>query len=771
MTWLRFVLSILVCLMGMLSQAQSLDLKRVARELIPSGDASTGNTYVAKSNILDLRTRFRTNGPARSCWDLPLSLDLSQSAGIRLRFRCLNADLASQLNLYLQVDGVWYCAPLAPRTSGLWEEIVISKAAFCPENGAGASWRKVERMRLAAWRGAPGDYAIQLAAVEFLKANVSLALVRCGVRRELPEATRQEEGRYAQLLGNSLVEGGIHPAVIDEADVTLPLLKSYSCVVLPNGENAGENVVNQLGAYLRQDGRIMAFYSVPPRLANLMRLPAGKFMRAASLPRPLEQICTAGNSGFRQHSAAFLAVTSQPGENLKFRAWWVDAAGKKTKYPAIIQCPYGFWMTHVYLGQDQEHAIPTLAAFLEECVPGLRSVAAGQLLQKARFAIANGGKGSHETAQKALERAVARQKTGDYPGVVAAVNAVFGALADEELPGGATVAGGKSAPANEMRGVWLRSATGLPGETWGHTLRRLKLAQYNAIFPHLLSPYAVAWSSQVVGRRMENASDESMAALIAAAENLKIQVHAWFQVLNMTDAPEGVRKEWASKGRFQRKSNGNALPWLCPTQRENRLLLVQLLTEFLRKYPVAGVQFDMLRYEGSGGCYCEHCKAAFARYLGHPLKNWPECTKEPAQEKKAWEAFRRHQITQLASELAEAARRARPRVKVSAAVYSNLDGARTSVGQDWREWLQKDIVDFVCPMDYRSSTALFQGDLARQKSETGKWADKIRPGIGVTVNQLSPQETQRQIQAARNAGLDGFVLFELTARVASDILK
>lgn len=771
MTKLRGVLCILFCLVCLALPAQILDMKRMAREIIPSGDASTNCTYVDKSGILDLRTRFQANGPARACWDLPLSLDLSRCAGIRLRVRCLNADLASQLDVYLQVDGVWHCAHLTPRTSGLWEEQVISKAAFRPENGAGASWRKAERLRIAAWRGATGECAVQLAGVEFLKANAALALVRCGVRRDVPEATRLEEVRYAQLLGDSLVEGGIYPAVIDEADVTLPVLKGYSCVILPNGENAGENVVNQLCAYLRQGGHIMVFYDVPPRLANMMRLPAGKFTRTSKLPRPIEELRTSGGGGFRQNSAAFLAVTAPPGENLRFRAWWIDAAGKQTEYPAIIQCPYGFWMTHVYMGQDGEHAIPTLAAFLEECVPGLRTTAARHLVQNARFAVANGGKGSHASAQKALDRAVTWQKAEDYPGVVASVNAVYSALADEALPGGARNSTANKISTEEMRGVWLRSAAGLPGESWGHTLRRLKVAQYNAIFPHLMSPYAVAWSSKVVERRLENASDESMAALVAASENLKIQVHAWFQVLRVADAPEEIRRELASKGRLQKKINGSYIPWLCPTQRENRLLLVKLLTEFLQRYSVAGVQFDMLRYEGSSGCYCEHCKAAFARFLGHPLKNWPECTKEPAQEKKNWEAFRRHQITQLASELAVTARNTRSRIKLSAAVYSNLEGARCGVGQDWREWLQKGIMDFVCPMDYRSSTALFQGDLARQKSEAGKWADKIRPGIGVTVNQLSPQETQRQIQAVRNAGLEGFVLFELTSRVAADILK
>ena len=61
---------------------------------------------------------------------------------------------------------------------------------------------------------------------------------------------------------------------------------------------------------------------------------------------------------------------------------------------------------------------------------------------------------------------------------------------------------------------------------------------------------------------------------------------------------------------------------------------------------------------------------------------------------------------------------------------------------------------------------MLQGDIGRQRALAGSLAAKIYPGLGVTVHNLSRQELQRQIQAVRSAGLEGYVLFEYTAPVA-----
>lgn len=744
-------------------RAGEVELSLWGKECVPSGDVETRAFYHPRGGLLELSTRFRPEGSKRACWDFPLSVDLSRCAGVRLRFRAIHGDLASQINLHLRLGGTWYQATLTPRTYGLWEEQVISKASFLPEGKGTASWRNCDMLRIAAWRGSPGAFSLQVAAWEFLDPNIPVALVRGGLSRgPLPEEKRREALRHGQHLGESLARGGLFPAVVDEPDLTLSALRQIQCALLPSGEGLGENGVDTLCAFLRQGGRLGAFYALPPRLANVMQLPAGKFRKGGSLGRAITGLATNGGASFRQGCPAILAVDAPASEHLKPRAWWVDATGQKTPFPAILQCPSGFWMTYVYLRQDEPHAIPVLAAFLEDHAPGIRKTAGEWLLRQGRFALANAGPGPHERGRKCLERAEKAQRSGDYPGVLAALLALEDALASEAMPASAP----ESADAGEMRGVWMRSPTGFPRQGWASPLRLLKLARFNAVFPHFLSPHATAWPSSLATGRLDGAGEGAVGQCLAQAEPLNVQVHAWCQILNASDAPQEFRTRMEREGRFQRKATGETVPWLCPTQRENRMLMASLVGELARKYPLQGIHLDMVRYEGSQACVCPRCHAVFRQFLGQEPGPWPECVQLPGKTREAWERFRVRQISQLVRELAAAARRSRPRIQVSAAVYPDRENARRNVGQDWAAWLKEGMVDFLCPMDYRSSSALLQGDLARQREAAGTQAAKIRPGLGVTPNQLSRQETLRQIQAVRAAGMGGFLLFEWTPQVA-----
>ncbi|HOG52096.1 MAG TPA: hypothetical protein PKY10_16025, partial [Lentisphaeria bacterium] len=106
---------------------------------------------------------------------------------------------------------------------------------------------------------------------------------------------------------------------------------------------------------------------------------------------------------------------------------------------------------------------------------------------------------------------------------------------------------------------------------------------------------------------------------------------------------------------------------------------------------------------------------------------------------------------------------------VSAAVYHDWQSARTGVGQDWAPWCRNGIIDFVCPMNYRPSSALFAGDLQRQRQQLGS-VNRLVPGIGVSSQRLSAEELARQIAVARQAQVPGFMLFELGPREVLDVL-
>jgi len=116
-------------------------------------------------------------------------------------------------------------------------------------------------------------------------------------------------------------------------------------------------------------------------------------------------------------------------------------------------------------------------------------------------------------------------------------------------------------------------------------------------------------------------------------------------------------------------------------------------------------------------------------------------------------------------------RATRPGVKLSAAVYATYPSCARSVGQDWGLWLREDLVDFVCPMDYTADPAALK-KLVMNQTGLPKAAGRVIPGLGVTAaeSRLDAAQTIEQIRLLRSLGAPGYVIFDLNANTAADIL-
>jgi len=64
-----------------------------------------------------------------------------------------------------------------------------------------------------------------------------------------------------------------------------------------------------------------------------------------------------------------------------------------------------------------------------------------------------------------------------------------------------------------------------------------------------------------------------------------------------------------------------------------------------------------------------------------------------------WAEYRKGTVTELVRDVYRRAKQAKPRVRVSAAVFSSLKSA-DQVYQDWPGWLREGVVDYVLPMAY-----------------------------------------------------------------------
>lgn len=183
------------------------------------------------------------------------------------------------------------------------------------------------------------------------------------------------------------------------------------------------------------------------------------------------------------------------------------------------------------------------------------------------------------------------------------------------------------------------------------------------------------------------------------------------------------------------------------------------MLEIVRNYDVDGVHFDYIRYPDSSSCFCDGCRARFETRLGHAVAKWPEDARKDDAVRGAWMDFRRSNIDAVVQRVSEAARKIRPGVQISAAVFRNWPTDRDGVGQDWKMWCEKGWLDFVCPMDYVDSNVAFRNMVTAQKGYAGK--ARLYPGIGLSCwkDPRDAVKMAEQIEIVRELGLSGFTVF------------
>jgi len=224
-------------------------------------------------------------------------------------------------------------------------------------------------------------------------------------------------------------------------------------------------------------------------------------------------------------------------------------------------------------------------------------------------------------------------------------------------------------------------------------------------------------------------------------------------------------------GRTQVRHDGSSNErWLCPPHPDNQKLEIESMLEVARKYDVHGLHFDYIRYPGNEGCFCNGCRLRFEKVAGKKVRNWPADVRNDDKLYEKWLDFRRKQITDLVAAVAQQAKKLRPDIKISAAVFRNWPVDRNAVGQDWKLWCDRGYLDFVCPMDYTDSSVHFERMVEQQLA----WAGEVPcfPGIGLSVwsNPADICKLIEQINVTRKLGTGGFTIFNYSPTEANKIL-
>ncbi len=545
-----------------------------------------------------------------------------------------------------------------------------------------------------------------------------------------------------------------------------------------------------LQRFIQSGGKLIVLYSADLKLADMMGFKLGNFTSSTGTD------CWNAFTFVSGAPAGAPARVEQESRNIRpvypksndahVIAWWETASGRGPREPAWVASSHGFWMSHILLESDVAAKKQLLVSLLGACDPALWQVAAAHAMTQA------GSLGHFRNSSESIAAIEAKSRSGEQGAAVQALLTQAESLRDS-LPGQYRMenyprvigtarqldsvlteafARIQSAQAGEFRGVWNHSGTGFTPGQWNETCLLLSRSGMTAVLPNVLRPWCAHYPSKLIPPSdMLTRYGDQLAECLSAAHRHGLETHAWVILWSLDGAPDALIANYRRAGRLQVSSSGSSVSWLCPSHPENRAFELAAIQDMVTRYPALdGVQLDYIRYKSLDTCYCSGCQTRFTRETGIRVKHWPKDVRSGPQAT-AYRQWRRDLITRFVADVRREMRHISPTIKLSASVYASYPGCADSIAQDWATWLKRDLVDFVCPMNYTANPAKFSEWYLKQTAYPGV-KGKVFAGIGVTSLEcrLTAVETIDQVNILRREGATGFTLFEANPTLKTDIL-
>ena len=273
----------------------------------------------------------------------------------------------------------------------------------------------------------------------------------------------------------------------------------------------------------------------------------------------------------------------------------------------------------------------------------------------------------------------------------------------------------------------------------------------DVIYPSAIEPF----SHVLTGVTGKNPGYDPLAFAIEECHRRGIQLHAWLVTLPLGKV-EHVRR--LGKNSLPRKNSSLCTQYkgawyMEPGNPATAEYITALVKEIVQNYDVDGVHLDYVRYPDTVDGYPDG--ALYRRYgKGRSLAAW-----------------RRSNITDIASSVYATVKELKPWVRVSCAPlgkYNNLAryssygwDAYNTVYQDAQGWLRDGIMDILFPMLYFNGNHFYPFVRDWCENSNGR---HIVPGIG--IYRLLPQhggwpgiEIERQMRTSRSVAADGVMMF------------
>ena len=748
-------------------------LKAARDAWVPAEDSPpVGLGRVAGRPAVLLPGNFRTNENWRVVWDVHGQWDITNCREVLLE---VTGDPGGRMVVYFHSGGGWYRgqfhAPMGTHT------LTAARSAFRTEGQPG-SWRKIDTIRVSLTRGDGTEKTVRFEALRARISDPRVALYEndAGVGRErgIPDVARYIAGALERLE--------VDYELMNDADVAEGRLRGKKVAVLPLNPVLDPKAQAEIETFVKAGGKLIVCFSLPGPLGKLLGV------RTPSSVQPGKDVVLnsiifqdrRGRPKITVVQDSWLARTIAPAEGTRVVGHWGDADGRPTDRVAVTRNPNGYYFGHVLTRHGIETKDPLIIEMIGELWPdvfkdmyerrlarlghvsGFKGVkdlaAAARNNAKGRGRIVGETNDRLEAAAGAARDAQAHLKRGDARRAAEVIEQARKKYAD-------AFAASVPPRQGEFRAVWCHKPAGVRNMTWDEAMKTLADSGFNAVIPNMAWGAGAAYKSKLLPMTDEaKEKGDLLAQCLAAAKKHKIDVHVWkVNWATGWNMPKAFMEKLRGEGRLQQDPDGKTLRWLCPSQEVNRELDIESMVEIAREYDVAGIHFDYIRYPGPQGCYCPKCRQAFEAAYKLKVANWPTDVRTGPL-KQQYLQFRRDNITAVVAEVSRRARKVRPKIKISAAVFPHWPSARDDIGQDWKLWIEKGYLDFVCPMQYTRSAAHFD-EMTTQSLEWTGGRIPVITGIGATLG-LAPDGTLQQVLIARKHNAAGFILFDYQPRLA-----
>ncbi|MGB9778838.1 MAG: glycoside hydrolase family 10 protein [Candidatus Bathyarchaeales archaeon] len=308
-------------------------------------------------------------------------------------------------------------------------------------------------------------------------------------------------------------------------------------------------------------------------------------------------------------------------------------------------------------------------------------------------------------------------------------------------------------PQSERRGIWYETEYRVsPDPTIGNNTLWNDFsfyAEYNITSIYFLVNENYVFYNSSVAPMHPNYNWDVLREACKIAGHFGLSIHAWIVVFRdwyLWNQNETIRMVDVNG------STSGAEGWVNPSIPEVRNYKLSLINEIIRNYDVKGIHLDYIRYPDDRHSYDNYSRTVFMSEYGFDPKDNPN-----AQE---WYEWRSRQITSFVNETKILVKSFGPQLEVSCVVMPTT-GSRIWHLQNWEEWANERLVDYLMTISYAADNTTFE-NWVKNSTQTIDKKVGLMPGIGIFLyaNSANRNEIlQKQWNIVRKYNCEGWVLF------------